>query len=132
MEALRKGRNALRGYVPIRRSSVSQQRTHVSWDGDSPRLLVTADAEDFDPTIIQHFKDEGFDVAYLPQYGAAGVKFSAEQLHRLEEPLEDGDRYAIVGKTGYFIRSQQVSRSQLTIPYGQRMAKQRRLSWKPA
>lgn len=98
MEALRKGRNALRGYRQVRRRSMSQHSTHVNWTGDAPRLLLTADTPEFDHAVIQHFEDEGFDVAYLPQAGVTGMKSSVGQLHRLEEPLEDGDRYAIVGK----------------------------------
>ena len=98
METLRKGRNLFRGYHQVRRRSISQHSIHVNWKGDAPRLLLTADTQEFDPSVIQHFKDEGFDVAYLPQNGVTGIKCSVGQLHRLEEPLEDGDRYAIVGK----------------------------------
>lgn len=99
MEILRKGRNALRGYKQVRRRSTSQHSFQVKWyRDDTPRLLVTADTQEFDPAVIQHFKDEGFDVAYLPQAGVTDIKSAVGELDRLEEPLEVGDRYAIVGK----------------------------------
>lgn len=50
---------------------------------------------DFDPTIIDHFKEEGFDIAYLPFNG--DTKYYGRQLQHLADPLELGDKYAIVG-----------------------------------
>jgi hypothetical protein len=68
---------------------------HFSWNSGTPHVVVTADTEDFDPATIQHFKDEGFSVSYLPYNGDS--KEYKRQLKLLEDPLELGDRFAIVG-----------------------------------
>lgn len=73
----------------------NQTQMHFSWDAEPPRLVVTGDTVDFDPTTIQHFKDEGFGVSYLPFNGAA--KDYKNELQMLADPLESGDKYAIVG-----------------------------------
>lgn len=57
--------------------------------------LISNLNEDFDPTTIDHFKEEGFAVAYLPFNGDA--KDYYRSLQRLADPLELGDKYAIVG-----------------------------------
>jgi len=60
-----------------------------------PRLHVTADDDEFDPTIIQHFREEGFDVTYLP-YGNGGKAYK-DKLKHLADDLELGEDYVIVG-----------------------------------
>ena len=74
-----------------------------SWDNDDgpeapPRLVLTASkpsSSAFSPTIIQHFKDEGYDVTYLPFTG--DNKAFRVHLSHLADPLELGEKYAIVG-----------------------------------
>lgn len=75
-----------------------------SWDDDAkmdapPRLVLTAAAPSstsFSPTIIQNFKDEGYDVTYLPFTG--DNKAFRTHLAHLADPLELGEKYAIVGQ----------------------------------
>ena len=60
-----------------------------------PRLHVTGDDDEPDSLVIQHFKEEDFDVTYLP-YGMGGKAYK-DRLTRLDEDLEFGESYAIVG-----------------------------------
>ena len=60
-----------------------------------PRLHVTGDDVEPDPLIMQHFKEEGFDVTYLP-HGQGGKAYTDELKH-LGSDLELGESYAIVG-----------------------------------
>ena len=69
-----------------------------SWNRDEmahSRVVLTAKDEAFDPVTIQHWKDEGFQVAYLPFRGRR--KEYIEEIDSLPEPLELGEKYAIVG-----------------------------------
>jgi hypothetical protein len=61
----------------------------------TPRLVLTAEDESFDTTTMQNWKDEGFQVTYLPFTGSR--KQYERDLHRLPDPLELGEKYAIVG-----------------------------------
>ncbi|EXJ72555.1 uncharacterized protein A1O5_03701 [Cladophialophora psammophila CBS 110553] len=79
----------------IRRRMRGGGRTvHLSWTTTTPRLVLTSDTEDFDPTIISHFQEEGFQLSYL-QYEGDKAAYMA-QLQHLQDPLELGERYAIV------------------------------------
>lgn len=60
-----------------------------------PRLVLTAEDDEFDPLIIQHWKEEGFEVSYLPFTGQR--KEYIRELDHLPDPLELGEKYAIVG-----------------------------------
>ena len=60
-----------------------------------PRLVLTAEDDSFDQTTIQNWKDEGFQVTYLPFTGSR--KQYEQDLHCLPDPLELGEKYAIVG-----------------------------------
>lgn len=84
-----------------RSPSTNASPMHFSWHNLSPRLVLTSDSPDFDPTTISHWKEEGFAVAYLPYDG--DVKAYRNSLSHLADPLELGDKYAIVG-TGLSIR----------------------------
>lgn len=64
-------------------------------DGKPPRLHVTGDDDEFDPTIFKHLKEEGFDVSYLPYSG--GGKAYVDELKHLADNLELGENYAIIG-----------------------------------
>ena len=75
-----------------------------SWDDPDkmeapPRLVLAASAPSstsFSQTIIQSFKDEGYDVTYLPFTG--DNKAFRTRLSHLADPLELGEKYAIVGQ----------------------------------
>ena len=71
-----------------------------------PRVVLTAEDPDFDPVTIQHWKDEGFEVSYLPldTTSAATCKAYIQQLQHLADPLELGEKYALVGQTKPFKR----------------------------
>lgn len=69
---------------------------HLSWNTSVPRIVLTSDTEDFDPTIISHFLDEGFQLSYL-EYDGNKADYLAKLQH-LQDPLELGEKYAIVGK----------------------------------
>ncbi|KAL8667467.1 MAG: hypothetical protein Q9202_000683 [Teloschistes flavicans] len=69
-----------------------------SWNNSSqkPRLVVITEDEDdeFDPTTLQHWREEGFAVSYMPL--PATQKLLVQQLHDYADRLELGERYAIV------------------------------------
>lgn len=77
---------------PVNGSSSS--RMHFSWSPATPRLIVTSDTDDFDDEIISHFKDEGFQIWYMPYAGDKQAYHN--QLQHLADPLELGETYAIV------------------------------------
>ena len=64
--------------------------------GKAPKVYLTADGNDFDPILIQHFGEEGYDVKYLP-YDKNSVKAYRETLKNLADDLELGEKYSIVG-----------------------------------
>lgn len=68
----------------------------LSWTTTVPRLVLTSDTDEFDETIIQHFHEEGFQLAYLA-YTGNHADYMA-RLQHLQDPLELGEKYAIVGK----------------------------------
>lgn len=59
------------------------------------RVVLTANSSDFDPVTIKNWKDEGYEVVYLP-FPADRAEY-IEQLKHLSDPLELGEKYAIVG-----------------------------------
>lgn len=75
-----------------------------SWNNTSqqPRVVVTAEDPDFDATTLQHWRDEGFEVSYLPFTDTR--KTYVHQLHHLADPLELGEKYAIVGQANQCTR----------------------------
>ncbi|EAS35660.3 dienelactone hydrolase [Coccidioides immitis RS] len=96
-ETLRRRRNSLRERFSHRRqrSSSRSHETESSWrETGAPKLLLTANALYFDHTLFQDFREEGYDIAYLPH--AAPPKQYKEQLQRFADVLEEEDRYAIV------------------------------------
>lgn len=64
-------------------------------DSMPPRLHVTGEDNSPDPLIIKYFKEEGFDVTYLP-FGKGGKDYR-DRLKHLQDDLELGESYAIVG-----------------------------------
>jgi hypothetical protein len=77
----------------LRGTNVRQMQ--FSWSNSLPRLIVTSDTSDFDTDILEQWKEEGFQVAYLPYDG--DKKSYHNTLQRLADPLELGEKYAIVG-----------------------------------
>lgn len=61
------------------------------------RLTVTADDKEFDPEILQHFRDEGFHVEYLAYTG--NEKTYRSLLKGLADDLELSETYAVVGES---------------------------------
>ena len=80
----------------VRRSSrTNAAEMHFTWDSTLPRLVLTSDTPNFDPNTITRWKAEGFAVTYLPYEG--DHKAYHNSLQHLADPLELGDKYAIVG-----------------------------------
>ena len=80
----------------VRGSSTISSKMHFTWHNISPWLVLTSDTSDFDQTIVEHFREEGFHVSYLAYNG--DKKEYSNQLRHLADPLELGDKYAIVGE----------------------------------
>lgn len=68
---------------------------HLKWSTTTPRLVLTSDTDEFDPTIVSHFQEEGFQLSYLAYEGDKAEYMS--RLQHLQDPLELGEKYAIVG-----------------------------------
>ena len=60
-----------------------------------PRLVITAERDDFDQISLQNWRAEGFEVSYLPFTGSR--KDYVYSLQHLADPLELGENFAIVG-----------------------------------
>jgi hypothetical protein len=67
----------------------------LSFNHSTPRLYLTAEDNDFDPDTLRAWRDEGFDVKYLPM-GKGGKQY-VNTLHHLGDNMSIGERYAIVG-----------------------------------
>lgn len=67
-----------------------------------PRLYVTAETdkvEDFDQSTLEQWRNEGYDVVYVPFNG--GGSSYRKVLDGLSDNMELGGSYAIVGKSFY-------------------------------
>jgi hypothetical protein len=60
-----------------------------------PRLVVTAESPTFHEQTLQHWRDEGFDVSYLPF--DASRKQHVEKLNYISNSLKLGESFGIVG-----------------------------------
>ena len=92
-----------------------------SWNKDdttSPRVVLTAEDEDFDPITIRTWKEEGFQVSYLPFKGSR--KEYMREIDHLPDPLELGEKYAIVGPS----HMPALAIAELILSMMQRMVKQ--------
>ena len=76
------------------RSTTSHSTSKFSWSTTISRLVVTSDTDDFDEDILSHFREEGFNVQYLPYDGDKAAY--NRQLEHLADPLDLGENYAIV------------------------------------
>lgn len=61
----------------------------------TPHVFLTAETEDFDESIINAWKAEGFGVQYIP-LGNGGASYT-KTLHSLHDRIGVGEQYAIVG-----------------------------------
>ena len=82
-----------------------------SWSESSnnaspPRLVLTSQDPEFDQTTIQKWQAEGFAVTYLPFIGSHRA-FERTIAH-LADPLELGEKYAIVGTVEMLLCSEQL------------------------
>lgn len=71
------------------------QSTYPEKDIPPSRLVITADTPRFDPYILRLFRNEGFQVSYMPFKG--NKKEYDSRLQRIADDLESGERYAVVG-----------------------------------
>jgi hypothetical protein len=105
-------------YSPEKDASLEETRTsrtltstpepmhlNFSWSStgrrEIARLYLTAEDPEFDPVTIQHWKDEGFEVTYLPYNGDA--RSFKQQLHGIGDTLDLGDRWVLVGTTPFWV-----------------------------
>ena len=76
-------------------ASASMKFSWTQSDMANSKLVVTAEDPTFDEAILQKWREEGFDVSYLP------FDISREQythtIEHLSDPLALGENYAIVG-----------------------------------
>ena len=61
-----------------------------------PKLVITAQDEQFDPVTLQNWRAEGFEVFYLPFVGSREAY--VHYLQHLADPLELGQDFAIIGR----------------------------------
>lgn len=60
-----------------------------------PKVFITAEDDDFDEVTLQNWREEGFEVSYLPFTGSREDYILS--LQHLADPLELGENFAIVG-----------------------------------
>lgn len=67
----------------------------LSWKGQTPVVIVSAESEDFDDYTLTAWRGEGFEVRYVPlgDNGSGYVK----TLQSLGDSIGVGGSYAIVG-----------------------------------
>ena len=69
-----------------------------SWNDSTlprPKLVITAQGNDFDQVTIQNWRAEGFEVSYVPFI--ASREDHVHYLQHLTAPLELGQDFAIIG-----------------------------------
>jgi len=60
------------------------------------RVCITAETENFDKETLRSWRDEGFDVIYIP-FDDVGEKEYTSRLKTVKEGLGVGENYAVVG-----------------------------------
>lgn len=76
-----------------RRNTIPQ--AHPSTSAGRAHLVLTTDSREIDQVTVRHFQEEGFTISFLPYTG--NPKDYDTRLQHLEDSLEVGDKYAIVG-----------------------------------
>lgn len=89
---------------PLRSRSRSTGDRSKRKDEAPRRLILTSDSPEFDQNIVQQFEAEGLKVTYLPFLGGGRDLEKARKdleyrLNELEDDLEPGERYAVVGRS---------------------------------
>ncbi|KAL9042250.1 MAG: hypothetical protein Q9180_000738 [Flavoplaca navasiana] len=77
-------------------TTANDSKMKFSWNNTSqkPRIIVSAEEDDdYDTIAVQHWKEEGFQVSYLPL--ASNKKLFVQQLHDYADSLELGEKYGI-------------------------------------
>lgn len=72
----------------------------LSWNKDKmtpPLVVLTAEDDTLDPVTVRHWKEEGFQIFCLPFKGRR--KEYIREIDHLPDPLELGEKYAIVGRS---------------------------------
>jgi hypothetical protein len=70
----------------------------TSFNTTIPRLYITAETDtvgEFDQITLKHWRDEGFDVIYLP-YGNGGKAY-VKELESIKDSISLGDSFGIIG-----------------------------------
>ena len=104
----RRRRSSGSSNTPLQSRSLSASGERRKKDRDSipRRLILTSDTPEFDQRIIRRFEAEGLKVKYLPFLGGGqdlerDRKDLENRLNELEDDLEPGERYAVVGKLSF-------------------------------
>jgi len=74
---------------------LSDRNGWLSFKHSTPVLYITAEDEDFDIETMRAWRDEGFNVKYVPM-GKGGKQY-VQTLYKLGDSMGIGERYAIVG-----------------------------------
>ena len=69
----------------------------VSFRKMAPRLVIAANSQSFDQTIISHWQEEGFEVRFEPVRDDS--KSSIRSIESIGDTLESGEKYAVVSST---------------------------------
>jgi hypothetical protein len=69
----------------------------VSFHKMAPRLVIAANSQSFDQTIISHWQEEGFEVRFEPVRDES--KSSIRSIESIGDTLESGEKYAVVSST---------------------------------
>lgn len=62
-------------------------------------VILTAESEDFADEVTQQWRDEGFNVVYVP-FGSGGNDY-ATRIRMTGDSLGVGEQYAVVGNTHF-------------------------------
>lgn len=71
------------------------RQLRFNWSNVQPRIVVTSDTDDFDEDVLENFREEGYQIWYMPYSGDKAAYNN--QLQHLADPLDMGELYAIVG-----------------------------------
>jgi hypothetical protein len=72
----------------------------TSFNTTIPKLYITAETDhvsEFDQITLKHWRDEGFDVSYIPM--GKGGKAYAEELKAIPNSLPLGEYFGVIGNT---------------------------------
>jgi hypothetical protein len=70
----------------------------------APRLVLAANSQSFDQTIISYWQEEGYEVRFEPVLDDS--KSSIRSIESIGDSLESGEKYAVVSSTSQQVRLQ--------------------------